>query len=232
MFGEGLIKGLGITIKRQFQKHITEQYPEEMPHLADRYRGCLVFEPENCIACGLCMKACPNKVLSLETFKDANNKKQLLSYSIDLQYCMFCNYCVEACPKSCLSFNHNFELTQFNRSDIKIAYMRPGGAQAVAAAQQAAAADGTSANEDAAKKEKQLNAMITALQKNPQKVVSKLLESEEEAAILAEILLADEKKLSKVAALMVEDKEKARKVASAFVSKELKNRQNQEGGDN
>lgn len=223
MQGKGLLQGLGITLKHLFEKDITVQYPEQMPFLQDRFRGCLAFDFEKCIACGLCTKTCPNNVLSLDTIQDeGSKKKKLLNYNIDLQYCMFCNLCVEVCPVNCLYFTHNFELSKYQRDDIKITYQRPPELD-LKETHKIDLDKGQVEQPDADdKRQKQLNAMINALKKNPQKTVAKLLETEIQAEILAGILMADEKKLNRLAALMIEDKEKAKKVAVAFVNKELK----------
>ncbi len=228
MKGQGLLKGLWITLKHTFEKDITVQYPEQMPYLQDRFRGCLDFEHTKCIVCGLCTKACPNNVLSFESRQDENTKKKkLVSYTIDLQYCMFCNLCVETCPANCLKFTHNFELSQYQRDDIKIVYQIPQEVSSAAPVNEALAEPA----EDEAKKQKLLAAMVTALQNNPQKVISKIMETEAQTEILAGLLKADENRLSKMAALIIEDKEKAKKVAVALVNKELKDRQKEGGVD-
>lgn len=209
MYGTGLIKGLGITLKHTFEREITQQYPEQMPVLPERFRGNLQFEFQDCIACEMCTKVCPNNVLSLETFRDEKtNKKKLLSYSIDFQYCMYCNFCVESCPKHCLYFDHNFELAQYQRENIKKVYQRP----------QELVAESTSDE----KKQKQIEVMISALQKNAPKVLGKLLEDEEMGKILATVLAADEDKLQKMAVLIVEDSNKAKKIGGALVNKAVK----------
>lgn len=230
MYGKGLIKGLGITLKHAFEKDLTVQYPEEMPILQDRYRGCLAFDEPKCIACGLCTKACPNNVLHLETDKDAAGKKRWLSYTIDLQYCLFCNLCAEVCPTNTLYFTHDFELSKYNRDDIKIVYHRPPELDAQEQVREGpditAAVDNAEA---AAKRLKKVEAMKTALSKNPAKVLNRVLEGED-IAIMADLMAADEKKLSKIAELMVEDVDKAHKIAQAFVNKEKKSRP-VEGGE-
>ncbi len=232
MNGQGLLKGLWITLKHTFEKDITVQYPEQMPYLQERFRGCLAFDYQKCIVCGLCTKACPNHVLSYETRQDGDSKKKkLLTYTIDLQYCMFCNLCVEACPTGTLYFSHNFELSEYQRDKIKIVYEIPLEPEMQMAGPIDLEAVPAAASEAEAKQAKQLAAMLNALQKNPQKVVGKLLENEEQAEILANILLADENKLARMAALMLEDKEKAKKVAQAFVNKELKDRAKEGGAD-
>lgn len=218
MYGQGLIKGLGITLKHFFEKDITVQYPEEMPFLQERFRGCLNFDFMRCIACGICVNTCPNNVINMETVKDENTKKKkLMKYTIDMQYCMFCNMCVENCPKNCLYFDQNFELSQFDREEIIMVYNRPeelDNAPAAAAVEKTDEAEG--------KKQKKIAAMHTGLLKNPQKLLAKILDTNDEIEIMVSIIQNDEKKAGKIAQLMVEDQEKARKIATAFVNHERK----------
>jgi NADH-quinone oxidoreductase subunit I len=228
MIGKGLLKGLAITFKHTFEKDITIQYPEERPFLQERFRGCLAFDFSRCIACGMCSKACPNRVLSLETTqREGSKKKFLLSYTIDLQYCMFCNLCVEACPVNCLYFTHDFELTRSRREDIKMVYSRPPELalpeETEAEGQEDMKAAPDELTEAEARRLKQLEAMKTALGRNPVKLLAKLLDAEDERLILAELLAADEKKRDKMAEMMISDMDKARKVAQAFVAREKKN---------
>lgn len=238
MYGTGLLKGMAITLKYFFSKKLAIEYPEEMPKLPERYRGHLYIEFEKCIACGICTKTCPNDVLSLEDARDENTKKKkLISYTIDHQYCMFCNLCVENCPSSCLHFDHNFELTQYKREDIKEVFHRPPEMdQAAPAASTAGSEEATEPasdlTEDALKKQKKIEALMTALDKNPVKVLSRYVEGEEDAQILAGIVQADRSKAEKLVELMADDQDKARKVAVALVNKEKKQRQSQtEGGE-
>lgn len=73
--------------------------------------------------------------------------------------------------------------------------------------------------------EKKVNAMVKGFEKNPEKMALRLIEDEERAKILAEIVTQDEKKVSKLAELMITDKEKATKAAEAYVTGELKKRE-------
>ena len=221
MKGKGLVKGLGITLKHFFEREITEQYPEVMPELPERYRGSLQFDFDKCIACGICANNCPNDVLTIETVTDEKTKKKkLLSYTIDFQYCMFCNMCVEGCPAKCLSFDKNFELSKFSRDEIKTVYRRPEGLDEEA--ENAEEVEAAQPEEDD-KEQKQIDALKKALAKNPQKLLAKVLESEEDVNILAALVQRDEKIAGKMAELIIMDKEKAAKVAAGFVNKEKKN---------
>lgn len=239
MYGMGLLKGLAITLKYLFSKNITVQYPEQMPELSERFRGHLYLEFEKCIVCGICTKTCPNGVLSLEDTRDENSKKKkLTSYTIRHEYCMFCNLCVENCPGNCLHFNHDFELAEYNRADITEVFHRPPELDQISPQAGSSPASGEAnepepgLTEEALKKQKKMDALMIALDKNPVKVLSRYVDSEEDAGILAELIQADRGRAEKLVELMADDQDKARKVAVAFVNKEKKQRLSQtEGGD-
>lgn len=121
MYGEGLVKGLKVTLKHFFGKHVTQYYPEERPVLPKRFHGLLGLKPEKCIACGLCQTTCPNRAITMKSKKgegEDSKKKFLVEYILEVQYCMYCGLCVEACPKGALYFTHEFELATYHRDEI------------------------------------------------------------------------------------------------------------------
>lgn len=234
MQGKGLLKGLGITIRHLFEKDITTQYPEETPFLQERFRGRLFQEFAKCIVCGICVKSCPNNVLSLEEGRDPQSKKKiLLTFTIEHQYCMFCNICVENCPANCLHFNHDFELARYHREDIKTVYRRAEemseavmemppeeekqGLEDMLNVGDMASAQEAAVPEPQENKKNPAEAMLNALLKNPAKVLAKYLPDAEQAALVAAVLAKDAKKAGKVAELMVSDKDKAKKVIEAML---------------
>lgn len=109
MFGKGLLQGLGITFKHMLKPNVTEFYPEVKPNLPENVRSSMGLEPSKCISCGLCANACPNKVISLTSEKDENNKKILKTYNMDLGRCLFCGMCTEACPTAALKVTQEYE---------------------------------------------------------------------------------------------------------------------------
>jgi len=72
---------------------------------------------------------------------------------------------------------------------------------------------------------KKINAIKKGFEKNPEKTATRIIEDEEKAKILAEVIKDDEKKISKLAELMVTDMDKAVKAAEAFITVELKKRE-------
>jgi len=122
MFGTGLIKGLVITGKEFFTKKVTVEYPDEIYPLPDRYHGKFSFNQESCISCGMCVRACPNKVITLES-ETVARKKRLLNYQMDIKYCLFCGFCVEACPTKALGFLKDFELSQYQWGKLPMVFV-------------------------------------------------------------------------------------------------------------
>lgn len=113
----GVLKGLGITLKRFFSKKVTVDYPDVMPVITPRAHSSFHFDPDACISCGICVIECPNNCIKLDTFKNEQGKKELEKYSMNLGYCLFCGLCVDACPKGAVRFQADFELACYHMQD-------------------------------------------------------------------------------------------------------------------
>jgi NADH-quinone oxidoreductase subunit I len=58
--GQGILKGMGVTLQHLFGQKITRQYPEYKRELPERSRGMLTVDMDRCIACLQCMRICPD----------------------------------------------------------------------------------------------------------------------------------------------------------------------------
>jgi len=123
-------RGLATTFKQLFQKPLTIQYPEEKTPVYPRFRGrhkLHTFDDsglEKCVGCSLCAAACPAdciRVVSAEN--DPENRvsageRYAAVYEINMSRCIFCGYCEVACPFDAITMGHDYELSDFNRSDL------------------------------------------------------------------------------------------------------------------
>jgi len=128
-FGETL-RGLKTTFARLVEGPTTLQYPEEKVPVYPRFRGrhkLHRFEDtklEKCVGCSLCAAACPAdciRVVATENTPDnrvSAGERYAAVYEINMSRCIFCGYCEVACPFDAITMGHDFELSDYNRSDL------------------------------------------------------------------------------------------------------------------
>src|SRR5207245_2415326 len=120
-----LLKGMGVTLRYMFQPKVTIQYPKEKAPIPDRFRGMLTFHIDECIACDLCVRACPSACIALEAVRNEAGKKIIQNYTIDFGKCNWCRLCEEACPTNPKSVHHTneYELLFMSRDDFRITWL-------------------------------------------------------------------------------------------------------------
>ncbi len=58
-----------------------------------------LYVMENCTACGVCAKVCPNNAIIVDVEVKPDGRRFLKSYSIDYSKCDSCMRCVERCRR-------------------------------------------------------------------------------------------------------------------------------------
>jgi NADH-quinone oxidoreductase subunit I len=134
IFGETL-RGLKTTFARVVEGPLTIQYPEEKTPVYPRFRGrhkLHRFEShdpahpglEKCVGCSLCAAACPAdciRVVAAENSPDnrvSAGERYAAVYEINLSRCIFCGYCEIACPFDAITMGHDYEMSDYTRSDL------------------------------------------------------------------------------------------------------------------
>lgn len=113
---------LGDLVKSLFSKPATENYPYTRYNAPERLRGKLVYDPEKCIGCMLCVKDCPSDAIELITV-DKANKRFVMRYHPDR--CVFCSQCVQNCRFSCLGMsNTEWEMASTSKEAFEVYYGR------------------------------------------------------------------------------------------------------------
>ena len=109
---------------------VTIQYPEEKTPVYPRFRGrhkLHRFEDtdlEKCVGCSLCAAACPAdciRVVAAENTPEhrvSAGERYAEVYEINMTRCIFCGYCEVACPFDAITMGHDYELSDYDRSDL------------------------------------------------------------------------------------------------------------------
>ncbi len=129
------VRGLLTTFGRFTEHPITVQYPEEKTPVYPRFRGrhkLHRFESsdpahpglEKCVGCSLCAAACPSdciRVVAAENTPEnrvSAGERYAAVYEINLSRCIFCGYCEVACPFDAITMGHDYELSDYDRTDL------------------------------------------------------------------------------------------------------------------
>lgn len=121
MWGIGLLKGLGFTLKMLKEPKVTIQYPEEPYIVPNRFRGIQHFEPEKCIVCNQCVRICPTNCITLVGKKNPDPEKKgkvIDTYEINYELCILCDLCTEVCPTEAIVMTTNYELATYSRDNL------------------------------------------------------------------------------------------------------------------
>jgi NADH-quinone oxidoreductase subunit I len=124
-FGE-TVRGLMTTFGRFRETPVTVQYPEEKTPVYPRFRGrhkLHRFEDsglEKCVGCSLCAAACIRVVAAENTPENrvSAGERYAAVYEINLSRCIFCGYCEIACPFDAITMGHDYELSDYDRTDL------------------------------------------------------------------------------------------------------------------
>ena len=109
--------GMRLTWRHFFTKPTTIQYPEEEPYFSPYERGLHELEPDKCIVCHLCAKACPVDCILIES-EGAGKKTVLTTYEIDYAKCLFCSLCVDPCPVDCIHMGQQYDIAAHRRGEV------------------------------------------------------------------------------------------------------------------
>ena len=107
-------------LRSLFKQPATELYPFVKTPAPLRLRGKLMWDPNPCTGCQLCVKDCPANAIELIVI-DKANKRFIMNYHAD--HCIYCAQCVVSCRFNCLRLsNEDWELAAAQKQLFEVYY--------------------------------------------------------------------------------------------------------------
>jgi formate hydrogenlyase subunit 6/NADH:ubiquinone oxidoreductase subunit I len=111
---------IGDISRSLFTRPVTERYPFEKRPAPERFRGQLVWDPEKCTGCKVCLRDCPADAIELKVV-DKKAKRFVLRFHVDR--CTYCAQCVVNCTFDCLDMSHEqWELAALEKDIFTVDY--------------------------------------------------------------------------------------------------------------
>jgi NADH-quinone oxidoreductase subunit I len=104
---------------------VTQQFPEERPHLPANYRGVHRLNRDEqdrvkCVACYMCSTACPAHCIDIVAAPSPwpDREKYPETFVIDELRCIYCGMCEQACPVDAIELTTLMDLTGMSREEM------------------------------------------------------------------------------------------------------------------
>ena len=110
-------KMIGEILSSVFKKPATTKYPFEKAVLPDKFRGKIIFHPDKCIGCKICVRDCPSNAIKINKVGDKKFEAEF-----DLDKCIYCAQCVDSCLKKALEVSQEFELAALDAKKLKVVF--------------------------------------------------------------------------------------------------------------
>ena len=106
------------AISQLFSKPSCDMYPFVPSEAAPNYRGRIAYDPNKCIGCGMCVRVCAGKAITLtrEPVEGGEN----ITLTFDLGSCTFCNTCADFCNEHAITLTSDYHMIATKEEDLLV----------------------------------------------------------------------------------------------------------------
>ncbi|ASJ05441.1 4Fe-4S binding protein [Thermococcus barossii] len=108
---------LSTVLSNLFKKPATNPFPASEPvPVPEGFRGKLIYYPDKCVGCRLCVMVCPAGVIEYVP--------EVRKVTFWLGRCVFCQQCVDVCPVKALEMSDEFLLATDDKYDDNLRWFK------------------------------------------------------------------------------------------------------------
>ena len=93
-------------------------YPFVPSEAAPNYRGRIAYDPNKCIGCGMCVRVCAGKAITLTRTPAEGGENITLTF--DLGSCTFCNTCADFCNDNAITLTSDYHMIATKEEDLLV----------------------------------------------------------------------------------------------------------------
>lgn len=101
-----------------FKKPSTELFPIVQKEAPEGYRGRIVFHPDRCVNCGMCMRVCAPGAITRTINKMEDGDE--ITFEFYLGSCTFCQMCSDFCARKSIELTKDYLMVVENEEDLKV----------------------------------------------------------------------------------------------------------------
>lgn len=108
------------AVKQLFSKPSCDMYPFVPSQAAPNYRGRIAYDPNKCVGCGMCVRVCAGKAITLtrEPAEIDGKTGENITLRFDLGSCTFCNTCADFCNDHAITLTDDYHMVATQEEDL------------------------------------------------------------------------------------------------------------------
>ena len=106
------------AMKHVFSKPSTENFPTVKKEAPPNYRGRLVYHPDKCNGCGMCMRVCAPAAITKTVEKTEEGDR--ITMEFHMGSCTFCQTCVDFCNRDSIEMSGDYAMVARNEDELKV----------------------------------------------------------------------------------------------------------------